>query len=108
MRLLSILLLALLSFTCCQVITDPTPDDCREVAVLIESITEGTSADIKLHDSQSGNWYYINRGLEKDLTVKGLRAIMLDAPAKLWVVKNSRHVAQIAVRDSIVYSEFSE
>lgn len=107
-RVLSLFLIAGIIFSGCQVISDPTPEDCREIGVIIETISEGSSADINLLDSQSGNWYYINQGLERNLSLQNLRSSLLDKPAKLWVVKNGRYVAQIMVEDSIVYTEFSE
>lgn len=92
----------------CQTITNPTPEDCRQIGVIIESIQEGSSGDITFYDSQYSNTYYINRGMEQGLSIKDLRTVMLDVPAQLWVVNNSRHIAQIAVGDSILYSEFTE
>lgn len=92
----------------CQPITDPKPEECKRIGVLVEKIEEGSSYDIQLHDAHTGNWYYINRGLEKGLTIDALAEQIRDQAVELWVVKDSRHIAQVKKGADILYTEFDQ
>ncbi len=77
----------------------------------IIKIQEGTSNDIVFSDGD-GDHYYINHGLELGLNLEDLNAKVLNKTVTLHLPKligglvTSEHIAQLAVGDDIIYSEF--
>lgn len=98
-------LVAIMSLT----IKDPKPEKCVIETKRIVKITEGSSYDIILSDDGTDH-YYINRGLEQGLNLDSLsvkvlnKRVTLHLP-KLWL-GTSEHIAQLAVGDEIIYTEF--
>ena len=91
------------------IIDESEPDTCVVQTETITDIKEGPSNDIVFSDNQ-GDHYYINRGLERGLNLDSLNAKVLNKTVtlhlpKLWL-GTSEHIAQLAVGDEIIYTEF--
>ena len=104
-----LLLISLVSLQSC-VINNAKPEDCIIKEVTITEITEGSSYDIKLYDGKS-DYYYINRGLETELSIEGLTEDILNKKVTLHLYKfkfgiESEHVSQLAIEDKIIFTEF--
>lgn len=101
-------LILFLSVTSC-VITNPKPEDCVVQTVTIQKILEGTANDIVFYDTGTDR-YYINRGLERGLNLDSLNAKVLNKTVTLHLPKlvlgTSEHIAQLAVDDVIIFTEF--
>ncbi|MBT8253519.1 MAG: hypothetical protein HKN00_02255 [Flavobacteriaceae bacterium] len=104
------LFMVCLFLTAC-IISRPQPQDCEVVNTTIVKITEGPTFDIVFHNVK-GDYYYINRGLEQGLNLDELNSSVLNKNvtlhlAKIWggsVV--SEHIAQLAIDEKIIYTEF--
>lgn len=92
-----------------MVIKDPTLEDCLVRQIEVVKIEEGSDYDIFFTDAD-GDRYYINRGLERGLKLNSLKNIVLNQQATIhlpkFAVGVSGHIAQLTVKDSIVYTEF--
>lgn len=105
-----LVLLAVLTLTSC-VVNNPKPEDCKVRTVTINSIKEGSSNDI-IFFSNSGDRFYINRGLEQDLNLDSLNAKVLNKTVTLHLAKvlggmvTSEHISQLAVNEEILFTEF--
>jgi len=92
------------------VINNPQPENCEVVEVTIKKITEGSSYDIVFHDTGT-DYYYINRGLKQGLNLETLNAKVLNKTVTLHLPKllfgTSEHIAQIAIDDEIIFTEFN-
>ncbi|WP_223032630.1 hypothetical protein [Hanstruepera marina] len=91
------------------IIKDPKPEKCAVETKTIVNISGIASEDIVFKD-QGGDLYYINRGLERGLNLDSLNAKVLNKRVtlhlpKLWL-GTSEHIAQLAVGDDIIYTEF--
>ena len=97
-----------LAFQSC-IISNTQPEDCIIETVKIVKITEGPSYDIVFHDDGT-DYYYINRGLEQGLNLDSLNAKVLNKSVTLHLPKlffgTSEHIAQLAIEDEIIYTEF--
>lgn len=102
-------LLGLFAMHSC-VIKNPKPENCVIESAKIIKIAEGKSNDIVLSDS-GGDHYYINRGLEHNLTISKLSQKILHQNVAMYlpkfVIGTSEHVAQLTVKDTILYTEFN-
>ena len=105
--------LPLLFLTVCScIIQNPKPEECEIVTTTISKIVEGTSYDIVFVD-KGGDRYYINRGLEQGLNLQDLNALVLNKTVTLHLAKvlggmaTSEHIAQLAVGDNIIFTEFN-
>lgn len=80
-----------------------------QIATITE-ISEGTSNDIVLTDSQ-GDTYYIKSGFDHGLNLDSLSAKVLNKTVTLHLPKllfgTSEHIAQLAVNDVIIFTKFS-
>ena len=105
---LSLIVTFSLLFESC-VIRDPQPEDCDIEIENIINIKVGTSSDIVFSDDH-GDHYYINHGLERGLNLDSLNAKVLNKTVTLHLPKlfygTSEHIAQLAVDDEIIYTEF--
>lgn len=110
MKNLFALLLILFLCTSC-IINNPKPEDCVVQEVRVVKISKGTSNDIVFHDNGT-DFYYINRGLERELNLDTLNAKVLNKTVTLHLPKllggfvTSEHIAQLAVGEEIIFSEF--
>ena len=101
-------LLAWLTLDSC-IISNPQPEECEVVDIVVNQIKEGSSFDIVFTEA-SGDFYYINRGLEQGLSISDLRAQVLNKKVTLHLPKvitgTSNHIAQLAVGDEVIFTEF--
>lgn len=103
------LLLFLLVYSC--IIQNPKPEECEVVTATISKIVEGSTYDIVFVD-RGGDRYYINRGLEQGLNLQDLNATVLNKTVTLHLAKvlggavTSEHIAQLAIGDNIIFTEF--
>lgn len=104
------LILFLTVYSC--IIQNPKPEECEVVNATITKIVEGSTFDIVFVDS-GGDRYYINRGLEQGLNLQDLNASVLNKTVTLHLAKvlggmaTSEHIAQLAVGDNIIFTEFN-
>ena len=103
------MVLFVIIFSC--LISNPKPDDCVVKTIQVAKISEGTSYDIVFHNPE-GEFYYINRGLEQGLNLDSLNAKILNKTVTLHLAKilggsmTSEHIAQLAIGDEIIFTEF--
>lgn len=110
-KLLPILIfISFLTISSC-VIGHPKPEECAVVETTITKITEGPSYDILFHNIH-GDYFYINRGLKQGLNLEELNTSVLNKTVTLHLARllagtvTSEHIAQIAVGNHIIYTEF--
>ncbi len=91
------------------IIRETTPQTCEMTVLKVADIAAGSSGDIVFSDSEK-NFYYINRGLEKGLTVAELKEEVLNKKVTLHLARvfygTTAHIAQLKVGDQIIYTEF--
>ncbi|MGB1307328.1 MAG: hypothetical protein ACPG6B_00355 [Oceanihabitans sp.] len=111
MKKYTIFIGVLLLCTSC-IINNPKPEACHVQTERIIKITKGTSGDIVFSDN-GGDHYYINRGLERELNLDSLNAKVLNKTVTLHLPKllgglvTSEHIAQLAVGEEIIFTEFT-
>jgi hypothetical protein len=107
---LAILLLALFLMLNGCVIQNPKPDECEVKKIVVHKIYEGGEKDIVFSEA-NGEFYYINRGLEQGYTLEGMEQKVLNKKVTLHLpntlMGTSNHIAQMALEDEVVFSEFS-
>ncbi|GAB4158812.1 MAG: hypothetical protein Tsb0033_12500 [Winogradskyella sp.] len=103
-----VVILPLLFIKSC-VIYNPKPEDCKVISAKITKIREGSTYDIQFK-TETENIYYINRGLEQGLNLDSLNAKVLNKTVTLHLpilaFGPSTHIAQLAVEDEILFTEF--
>lgn len=92
------------------VIYNPKPDECIIVSSKIIELRAGPTFDIGF-TGDKGETFYINRGIESGLILDSLKTKVLNKTVTLhlpiMIYGASRHIAQLAIEDDILYSEFS-
>ncbi|MDX5326912.1 MAG: hypothetical protein LPK80_11710 [Bacteroidota bacterium] len=91
-----------------------TEDNCVKVTATVIDIHEGRGqADIVLTLSGDDRAYYINRGMERGLSIQELHHELLNKQTDLYFVRHPsfipqtpRHVARLSTRDELVFSEW--
>lgn len=104
------LLFALITLTLKScIINNPQPEECVAVKARIVQIDERSGFDIFLLDD-GGDYYYINRGAERGLTVEGLKKKLLNKEATMhlpkFVLGTSEHIAQLSIAGDTIFTEF--
>ncbi|WP_412559778.1 hypothetical protein [Winogradskyella sp. MIT101101] len=106
--LVIVVFLPLLFFKSC-VIYNPKAKNCEIVTVKITALRAGPTYDIQFK-TDKGKTYYINRGIESGLNLDSLNAKVLNKTVTLHLPKMiygpSKHIAQLAIEDHILYTEF--
>jgi hypothetical protein len=106
-RIIFLLVLPLLLSSC--LIQNPKPEDCEVKEITVVKIYEGGVKDIVFAE-ESGDFYYINRGLEQGFTLAGMEEQVLNKKVTLHLAKvitgTSNHIAQLAVEDDVIFTEF--
>ena len=106
-----ILLLSLSLFLNGCVIKNLNPEDSVVHEIIVTEINEGTSNDIVIKDTGT-DFYYINRGLEKGLSIKELNDKLLNKKVTLHLPEfwlgTPEHIAQLELNDIVIYTEFSQ
>ncbi|WP_439150952.1 hypothetical protein [Winogradskyella sp.] len=106
----TLVLLVFLFFKAC-VIYHPKPSECETVTVKIAELREGPTYDIQFK-AANGQTFYINRGIESGLNLDSLNAKVLNKTVTLHLPKMiygpSKHIAQLALKDEVIYTEFKD
>jgi len=91
------------------IIQNPNPEDCQLKEMTVSSIYEGGVKDIVFADA-NGEFYYINRGLERGMTLAEMEQKVLNKKVTLHlantVLGTSNHIAQLAVENEVIFTEF--
>ena len=102
-------LFAVVFFMKGYIIQNPTPEDCEIKEILVSKVYEGGVKDIAFSHAD-GSVYYINRGLEQGMTLKSMEEKLLNKKVTLHLAKTvagtSRHIAQLAIDETVIYTEF--
>jgi hypothetical protein len=102
-------LLAVLLNSC--IIHNPKPEDCDIREVTVAKIYEGGIKDI-VFETSKGKMYYINRGLEQGYSLEEMEFKVLNKKVTLHLAKvltgTSNHIAQLAIEDEIIFTEFKK
>ncbi len=95
---------------------DTSLDNSDKIEGLIADIYEGGDKDVVFALHGDDITYYINRGLEKRFKLSELKDKFIDQKATVFYARNwtplapfgtsSKHITQLIINDSIVYSEF--
>lgn len=113
-KFLGIGLLVLLPFLLIALFqpVDISRDNCKQITGIVEQIAEGTSYDIFFRLKDNPNRYYINRGLERGLTLPTLQQQLLGKEIDLWHAQSWQtsggHITQVQIGEEVVYSEWEE
>ncbi|WP_040280455.1 hypothetical protein [Psychroserpens damuponensis] len=106
---LSIIFIICVSLFSCG-IQNPKLEECDIVTAQITKITEGSTYDIVFHVDETHS-FYINRGIEYGLNLDSLNVKVLNKTVTLHlpilIYGTSKHIAQLAVDDEIIFTEFS-
>lgn len=104
------ILLPFLFFRSC-VIYKPKAKNCEVVTVTVSALRAGPTYDIQFKTTE-GKTYYINRGIESGLNLDSLNYKVLNKTVTLHLPKMiygpSKHIAQLAMNDEIIYTEFNK
>mgnify|MGYP001828561198 FL=1 len=93
------------------IIQNPKPEECVVIETTLLKIKEGSTFDIVFFDRSDR--YYINRGIELGLILDSLNAkvlnktVTLHLPKVLGGMATSEHIAQLAVGNEIIFTEFN-
>jgi len=92
-----------------SIIQNPSPEDCQLKEMTVSKIYEGGVKDIVFANA-NGDFYYINRGLERGLTLAEMEEKVLNKKVTLHlantVMGTSNHIAQLAVENDVIFTEF--
>lgn len=103
-------LLALFFMLKSCIIQNPKPEDCKIKEITVSRISEGSTFDIVFHEVD-GDFYYINRGLDRGLTLEGIEQRVLNKKVTLHpantVLGTSNHIAQLIIEGEVVFTEFT-
>jgi len=92
------------------IINNPIANNCEVKEIVVNSIYERGVKDI-VFTEVNGDFYYINRGLEQGLNLKGMKEKVLNKTVTLHLANiitgASNHIAQLAMGDEIIFTEFS-
>ena len=77
------------------------------------NVSEAGHLDAVFHLENHKDLYYINRGLEHDLTLKELEEKLVGQTVKIGYARHwtllplpqGHHITEVVLRDSIIYSE---
>lgn len=92
-----------------SIIQNPSPEDCELREMTVSSIYEAGVKDIVFANA-NGEFYYINRGLERGLTLAEMEQKVLNKKVTLHLantlIGTSNHIAQLAVENDVIFTEF--
>ena len=92
------------------------PDDVLKVSGTVIEVKESPGFDIVLTLQSDAHYYYINRGLQTDLTIEGLQKEILNKtvtlyPIKRWTIftrdSNMGHISKLMIGDRVLYNEIN-
>ena len=73
---------------------------------LVVDIYEGGVKDVVLRLKDDNASYYINRGLEAGMDIKGLKEKLIGNTIELNYHKPSKHIYKLEFNDEVLYDEF--
>ncbi|WP_343909953.1 hypothetical protein [Aquimarina litoralis] len=98
-------------------IRDVQPDDVIEITGVVAKVEEKSGFDIAITLENDDHYYYINRGLERGLTIQQLQEELIGKKVTLysihrWTIftrdKIMGHVSKLTVDDRIIFNEIRE
>jgi len=106
----SILILAVIAILHSCIVVGSEPEKCDVKQIEVTKVYEGGVKDI-VFEEDNGDFYYINRGLERGFTLEELRKRVQNKKVTLHLAKtlvgSSNHIAQLAIEDTIIFTEFT-
>lgn len=92
------------------IINNPKKQECIVKQIVVTQIYSSNAADIFFKEA-NGDFYYINRGIERDLKVKQLEHKVMGKKItlhlyKFWFGLESNHISQLGLGDEILFTEF--
>ncbi|PKV48389.1 hypothetical protein ATE84_0388 [Aquimarina sp. MAR_2010_214] len=90
------------------------PDDVMKIEGVVTDIQEGPGFDIVLILKNDEHYYYINRGLQYQLTLEQLRTDILNKKVTLygikrWTIftrdKNMGHISKLIIDNDVIFNE---
>ncbi|MDY8135000.1 hypothetical protein [Aquimarina sp. 2201CG5-10] len=92
------------------------PDEVMEIKGKVVDIQEGSSFDIVITLENDDHYYYINRGLEYNLTLEQLRNDILNKTVTLYPINRwtlftrdgvMGHISKLMIDDKVIYNEIN-
>lgn len=97
-------------------VPEPTAQNTYQVTAQVANISEGPGYDVRFVLEDDTKLYYINRGLERGLSLEGLRrtllgkTVTLDAHDMPWSPLDPQNnvipVARVSFADEVIFSAF--
>ncbi len=111
-NLLGLTFAVLLPFLCIAFLqpVDTSKENCLQVAGIVEQLEEAGTKDIVFRLRDNPNLFYINRGLERGLTLPQLEQQLIGKKISLWHARSwqstSQHIAHVQLGKEVIYSEW--
>ena len=92
------------------IINNAQQQECIVKQIVVTEIYQSNAADIFFKEA-NGDFYYINRGMERDLKIKQLEGKVMGKKITLhlytfWFGYQSNHISQLGLDDEILFTEF--
>jgi len=92
------------------IINNAKQQECVVKQIVVSEIYHSNAADIFFKEA-NGDFYYINRGIERDLKIKQLEDSLVGKKItlhlyKFWFGYQSNHISQLGLGDEILFTEF--
>ncbi len=92
------------------IINNAKQQECIVKQIVVTEIYHSNAADIFFKEA-NGDFYYINRGMERDLKIKQLEGKVMGKKITLhlytfWFGYQSNHISQLGLDDEILFTEF--
>ena len=91
---------------------DISRDNCLQITGILEQLAKAGTNDIVFQLKDNPNHYYVNRGLERGLTLPELEQQLLDKEIDLWHAQawqtSGGHITQVKIGEEVVYSEWEQ
>ncbi len=105
-----------LAFLLFRPLPKATPQNCGRITGQVVQIREGGTKDIVFKLRNDDDTYYINRGLERGLTLEAMKQVEGKTIVLYFVehwtpfdaMHQVRHIAKVEVGDRIVYNEMEK
>ncbi len=97
-------------------VRDVQPDDVLKITGKVIDVKEAPGFDIVLTLENDEHYYYINRGLQHNLTVTQLDSTIVNKKVTLYAIKrwtiftpdrNMGHVSKLMIKDRVIYNEIN-
>ncbi len=92
------------------------PDDVMKITGRVTDIKEAPGFDIVITLENDTHYYYINRGLQHNLTTERLKSDILNKEVTLYAIKrwtiftrdsNMGHVSKVIVDNNVIFNEIN-